>query len=101
MSVLNTPSRKVKTLFELHQGQQIKKKKKSTTYAKPREGTDAFSLPENRKIVKKVNQTFFKDGVVRQKKAPRKNFIKKVVAWGFLLIMKEKKKKRESDGKKP
>lgn len=55
-----------------------------------------FSLPENRKTVKKVNQRFFKDGVVRQKSA-QKNFIKKVVVWGFLSVMREK---RGSNGKK-
>lgn len=70
--------------------------KKRTTYAKPWEGTDAFSLPESKKIVKKVNQRFFKDGVVRQKSA-HKNFIKKVVVWGFLSVMREK---RESNGEK-
>lgn len=67
-------------------------KKKRTTYAKPWEGTDVFSLPENRKTVKKrVNQRFFKDGVVRQKSA-HKNFIKKVVVWGFLSVMREVKR---------
>lgn len=90
----NTPNKEVKTSTDLHQGQQIKKKR--TTYAKPWEGTDAFSLPESRKTVKKVNQRFFKDGVVRQKSA-HKNFIKKVVVWGFLSVMREK---RESNGEK-
>lgn len=80
-------------------------KKKKTTYAKPREGTDAFSLPENRKTVKKVNQRFFKDGVVRQKKKkkkrPEKTLSKKWLLGAFYWLWRRREKKRESDGKKP
>lgn len=43
-------------------------------------------------------ERFFRDDVVRQEKSAQKNFIKKVVVWGFLLVMEEK---RENDGKKP
>ena len=57
-------SKEVKTSTDLRQGRQIwrEKKKKGTTYAKPWEGPALFSLPENRRTVKKVNQRFFKDG---------------------------------------
>lgn len=90
----NTPNKEIKTSTDLHQGQQIKKKERHTQSLG--KGPMLFSLPENRKTVKKVNQKFFKDGVVRQKSA-HKNFIKKVVVWGFLSVMREK---RGSNGKK-
>lgn len=41
------------------------------------------------KLSKRSTRGSFKDGVVRQKSA-HKNFIKKVVVWGFLSVMREK-----------
>lgn len=93
----NTPSKEVQTLNSLKRSHRLKKKKKRNDIRKALGGGDAFSLPENRKTVKKVNQRVLVKMVRRGKKAPSKNFIKKVVVWGFLSAMREK---RESNGSK-
>lgn len=104
MSFKKTKNKKTHPIRRLrHQPTSIKvnryKKQKGTTYAKPWEGTDAFLAPWKQKNCQKSQPEVFsfKDGVVRQKSA-HKNFIKKVVVWGFLSAMREK---REGNGKKP
>lgn len=96
----NTPNKEDKTSWDLRQGRQLSshfcfKKQKTKNKKTERhteslgEGPTLFSLPESRKTVKKKGQPEpdffffnFKDGVARQKSA-HKNFIKKVVVWGF------------------
>lgn len=94
----NTPNKEVKTSTDLHQGQQIQKTKRNDI-RKALERDRRFSRSlKAEKLSKKSTRGFsFKDGVVRQKSA-HKNFIKKVVVWGFLSAMREK---REGNGKKP
>lgn len=61
------------------------------------EGTDAFTLPENRKTVKKVNQSFLSRWCGKAKKRPQKLYQKSGCLG--LFISNERKDKVISNGK--
>lgn len=73
-----------------NRGQQIKKKWNDIRKAFGKGPMLSRSLKIEKRS-KKSTRAFFQDGVVRQKSA-HKNFIKKVVVWGFLSVMREKTK---------
>lgn len=93
---MGPPSRPTAFFSFLFQKTKTKNQKNGTTYGKPWGGTDAFLAPWKQKNCQKKRSTRawfffkFKDGVARQKSA-HKNFIKKVVVWGFFSRWWERK----------